>query len=310
MTKQHEEPETTWEQPVKPKYHVREVILFIAIVYLPLFAQAQTATPQQTLLQYVSDLQKSPSDDALRQKIIALVQTMPVKPKPSEDVLEAVGRASYAIKNATSDADFATAAEAFGKASQLAPWVTEYYFNQGVAYEKAKRFDDAIAAFHWYLIADPNAKDADQVRERIGGLKYAKEKAVEEQSKRQQEEQQQAWEASPEGRAAKERDFVKSLDGAQYFWGPYRKIEIRGYTVIASDYYSDSGQWQQQWTATLNGLEATHTAISCLNVDAAGHLYGIPFSRELRTTISHDGNTITQEMCGSSEPIWTYKRAN
>ena len=52
---------------------------FIALLNVVTFAAllpAQTQTPQQTLPQYVADLQHNPGDDALRQKIIALVQTM------------------------------------------------------------------------------------------------------------------------------------------------------------------------------------------------------------------------------------------
>jgi len=155
---------------------VRTVPLaFLIVLIFAASALAQAQTPQQTLQQYVADLQRNPSDDDLRQKIIALVQPMSPPPALPADVHEMVGRAAYAIKNASSEADFLAAAEAYGKALQLAPWVADYYFNQGVAYEKAKRYDEAIAAFNWYLKAAPNAKGADQVHERIGGLKYAKE---------------------------------------------------------------------------------------------------------------------------------------
>jgi tetratricopeptide (TPR) repeat protein len=158
---------------------VRTVVSFLFVALcLSVCAQAQSPTPQQTLQQYVADLQKDPNDSALREKIIKLAQEMKLAPAAPAEVHELAGRAGYAIKNATSEADFVAAAEAYGKASLLAPWVADYYFNGGVAYEKANRFDDAIAAFNWYLLAAPNAKDANEVRERIGGLKYAREKAV------------------------------------------------------------------------------------------------------------------------------------
>jgi len=42
---------------------------------------AQAQSPQETLNQYISDLQKNPTDYALREKIIKHVQTM--KPAPA-----------------------------------------------------------------------------------------------------------------------------------------------------------------------------------------------------------------------------------
>ena len=100
-------------------------LFFTATICLP----AQFTTPQQTLQQYVADLQSNPNDAALRGKIIALAQTMRTPPAVPADTYELVGRAAYAIKNANSDADFLAAADAYGKALQLAPWVADYYFN-------------------------------------------------------------------------------------------------------------------------------------------------------------------------------------
>ncbi len=60
---------------------VKIFLFLLAIVFLPLFSQVQAATPQQTLNQYISDLQKNPDDYALREKIIKHVQTM--KPAPA-----------------------------------------------------------------------------------------------------------------------------------------------------------------------------------------------------------------------------------
>jgi tetratricopeptide (TPR) repeat protein len=190
--------------------------ILLGLTLLPLFcaitipARAQTANPQDTLTQYVADLQSNPNDTALRGKIIVLAQTMKTPPAVPADAYELVGRAAYAIKNANTDADFIAAADAYGKALQLAPWVADYYFNQGVAYEKAKHFDEAIADFNWYLMAAPNAKDANGVHERIGGLKYAKEKAGDEQ---RAAAAHAAYESSPEGRL---QALLTKIDGRRY----------------------------------------------------------------------------------------------
>jgi tetratricopeptide (TPR) repeat protein len=146
---------------------------------------------REQLRQDVADLQRNPSDDALREKIINLARAITPKLVAPPEADEQSGRASYAVKNAMSESDYMAAAESYGRASLFAPWVPEYYYNQGVAFEKAKRFDSAIAAFKWYLLAAPDAQDAKDVREHIGGLKYAAESAVrmrEEQIRAEQEE--------------------------------------------------------------------------------------------------------------------------
>lgn len=159
------------------KAHFFTLILLVGVS--PAFAQ-DSSSPREQLKQYVAELQKSPGDQVLREKIIKLGLTLDPKPAAPYEVDELAGRAKYAIEHATSAADYVAAAEAFGKASLLAPWVPEYYFNEGISYEKAQRLDDAIKSFQWYLVAAPDAQDAKAVRERVGGLKFAAEKAARE----------------------------------------------------------------------------------------------------------------------------------
>ena len=45
----------------------------------------EAQSPQATLKQYISDLQKNPNDNALREKIIKLVQI--IKPAPDRGLL-------------------------------------------------------------------------------------------------------------------------------------------------------------------------------------------------------------------------------
>ncbi len=278
-------------------------ILFLSfILFLSVCAQAQSSSPQQTLQQYVADLEKNPGDDALREKTIKLAQTMRPAPSVPSEVYELVGRAAYTIKNANTDADFLTAADAYSKALQLAPWVADYYFNQGVAYEKAKHFDEAIADFNWYLTAAPNAKDANEVRERIGGLKYAKEKAEDEQ---RAAAAHTAYEASPEGRAEKVRKeftelleringriytYTQTISAAGMSW--YSKIDIEGkYLVIAARCEGVTGcpnQWYQVDRIEIQGRVTTITK--------EGRVSNHP-EQTYRTTctyiISSDGESIT-----------------
>ena len=156
---------------------------------------------QQRFQQALQEFRQNPNDTA-REQIIKLALTMDDPTLSlSDEVHVAAGSATYASKNATSERELVAAAKAWAQVSLLAPWVAEYYFNQGVAYQRAKRFDKAIAAFNWYLIAAPNAKDAGEVRESIGGLKYAKEKAAQEQqeaAERAEHDRQRCSEAEQE----------------------------------------------------------------------------------------------------------------
>ncbi len=64
---------TVYEKIIMP------VLFFVTLILL--FSSVYAQTPQETLNQYISDLQKNPDDYALREKIIKHVQTM--KPAPA-----------------------------------------------------------------------------------------------------------------------------------------------------------------------------------------------------------------------------------
>jgi len=195
--------------------------LTLSLETLQLNAQVQPSDQRQTLKQYVADLQRNPGDLALREKIIKLVLTLSPRPAAPPEADESLGRAKSAFEHAASEEDYVAAAAAYGKASILAPWVPEYYFNQGVALEKAKRLDEAIAAFKWYLVAAPDAQDAKEVRERIGGLKYSAERAAnvrEGQARKEREErgEQARKEREQAARTAVLDELRTKVEGVNY----------------------------------------------------------------------------------------------
>lgn len=65
-----------------------------------------SSNPREQLKQYVSDLQKSPDDQALREKIIKLVLTLDPKPATTEDAERFMARGAAAIKDAKVEGDF------------------------------------------------------------------------------------------------------------------------------------------------------------------------------------------------------------
>lgn len=206
------------------------IVLIVAVFLTSFSAHAQPGNPQETLRQYVADLQKSPNDYALREKIINHVQTMRSVPAIPPEAEKFEGRAEFAFKNAKSEADFLDAACEYGKALLIAPWMGPYYFNQGLAYEKAGKPAEAKRSFEFYLLAVPNAQDSRDVRKRIAGLEYAMEKA--------------ARAASPQAIAEERRteeEFIKKIDGSRYVYqsrdedlgaGADTTIDVKGNVAI------------------------------------------------------------------------------
>lgn len=168
---------------------------------------AASDTPRDQLQQLITQLQTSPNDQALREKIIALALMLDTKPATPDSAMMAEGAAEYAFKNAKVTSDYSDAAKQYEKALLLAPWLAADYFNCGVAHEKAGEDKEAIRSFSLYLLASPSADDAQAVKRRIGGLQYAEDQAN-----------------SPEGRAEKEygpaqRQFarlIQDLDGTVF----------------------------------------------------------------------------------------------
>jgi tetratricopeptide (TPR) repeat protein len=153
--------------------------LFFVVMFLVFFpGYAQSASLQGTLNRYVAALQKNPSDNTLREKIIKLALMLDQKPVAPQDAVMHENAAEYAIENAKTTADFAAAAREYEQALFAAPWIAADYFKCGVAYEKAGQFDAAIRNFNLYLMAAPGAQDANDVLKRIGELEYAGQKGA------------------------------------------------------------------------------------------------------------------------------------
>lgn len=172
-----------------------------------LFGQSNLSTERDQLQQLTSQLQQSPEDRALRERIIALALTLNPKPATPDAATMAEGAAEYAFTHAKADSDYSEAAKQYEKALLRAPWLAADYFNCGVAHEKAGEKQAAMRNFNLYLLAAPGADDAQAVKKRIGGLQYAENE-----------------ENAPEGKAAKEygpaqhqfAGLVQKLDGGVF----------------------------------------------------------------------------------------------
>jgi tetratricopeptide (TPR) repeat protein len=226
---------------------MRLKVSFVCLLFFVIFSaffpgSAQSLSPQESLRQYIADLQKNPGDAAVREKIIKLVLALNLKPAISQDAVMHEGAAEYAIKHAKTTADFTDAAKEYEQALLAVPWSAQDYFNCGVAYEKAEQYDAAVRNFNLYLVAAPGAKDANDVLKRIGGLEYAAKKA--------------AQGPSPESAASSEQngpeDWIKKLDGRRYTCqispGILEIIDVKGKILVVGDIISqESGAPAQDY---------------------------------------------------------------
>ena len=188
----------------------------LGLMVITLFsAHAQSSNPQQTLNQYVSDLQKNPNDYALREKIIRHVQTMKPKPAVPEEAKRHLARGKAALRGAKEARDFQDAAEEFKKALLYAPWLAEGYYNLGVIQDKAGHYDDAIKNLKFYLIATPKAPDAEKVKELVYEIEYRKEKAAKDKEAASRKAAEDSR-AQQEAAARKQAEFLSRINGARY----------------------------------------------------------------------------------------------
>lgn len=151
-------------------------LTIFGLTLLVLAASAHAQSPREQLKQMVEQLQKTPTDHALREKIIKLAAGIKPAPAIPEEAEKRSVRGEYALKDAKSAQDFEGAAAEFLAASNLAAWVPAYYFNLGVVREKQGKLPDAKAAFSWYVLAAPNAADTAEVKKKIIGLEFLIEK--------------------------------------------------------------------------------------------------------------------------------------
>lgn len=148
------------------KSFTRLSIVFVALLTSTANVFAQSSREQ--LQQIVEQLQKTPNDNALREKIIQLAAGIKPAPGVPPDARRAFVMAGTYQKDAKKPSDFALAIDSYKEALKLAPWWGDAYYNLSVSLESASRFDEAQAALKLYLLTNP--KDADEAQNRIYAL--------------------------------------------------------------------------------------------------------------------------------------------
>lgn len=221
----------------------------------PVLAQGSPG-PRGQLQQYVSQLQNAPDNEALREKIIKLAQTIKPEPAIPEEARRHFVIATTLAKDAKSPADFKSAADEYSKALLVAPWWAEAYWNQAIALQGAEKYDSAKQAIHLYLETNPKADDARAAQDRLYVIE-AKEKEKENQAVAQQQTAQPTPKRELQG-----DDLIASLDGAVYEYvagrgGMRTTYTIRGHQVYAESWSPSNGEviYQAEEPYTIEGTK-------------------------------------------------------
>ena len=152
----------------------KQIIFFIT--FLALTASAYAQSPREELQQMVEQLQKTPGDNALRERIIKLAQTVKPAPVLPEEALRYEGRARAAYQSARQESDYLEAAREYQVALLQAPWLADYYADLCTIYEKATVYAEAKRSCQWALMAERDAAAGTDLKRRIAGLDFLMEK--------------------------------------------------------------------------------------------------------------------------------------
>ena len=273
-------------------------------------AQQSTPDPQTALSQAVAELQKNPADTALREKIIKLAAEMNPAPAMPEEAKRFMVRGATAFKAAKNPEDARDAVAEFEKATLAAPWLADAYNNLGVAQDKAGLYAEAIQSLKWYLLAAPNASDAEQKRTLIYEIEYRRDKAAKDAQLAAQKATDDARKAAQEARARVEEEArsraeaqakqkgLRSLVGNWYCTRHnhpgHTRLEMRGEEL----WFVDVTDRTRDWSSIRVGDESPYYVVTNLDGKRLIGRFSSPESHGYMKTLEVDDafETITEHI--------------
>jgi len=256
------------------------LVLMLLFVFI---CAAQAQSPQQTLNQYVSDLQKNPGDYALREKIIRHAQTMKPAPAVPEEARRQYVMGKTLFEEAKNVQDFKDAIEKFRKALLIAPWWPEANRDLGMALQAAQEYAEAIRALKLYIATNPGEELARRAQNEIYKIEAKQEKATKESSRQAQAA------AAPKQNSFE--DLLRKIDGRRYTCTESSwltsVLDVRGRIIVRGTI--ENGRYLE-WTGEASRVEIRGR-------ETTVPLYYRPFkvSNAVSMTflISEDGYSIT-----------------
>jgi tetratricopeptide (TPR) repeat protein len=164
-----------------------KLIIFI-FALLALTANVYAQTLREELQQMVEQLQKSPSDNALREKIITLATSIKPAPAIPEEARRSFVRGNTAFSEAKSQEDYARAVQRYEEALVIAPWWGDAYFNLAKALEQRQEYSRAIQSLKLFVLTGPTADEARKAQDYNYALEDKQEKLTKEKSRQEMAE--------------------------------------------------------------------------------------------------------------------------
>lgn len=162
------------------KLTIKLWVLFFGVLMLGNVAHAQS--PREELQQMVRQLQSSPNDNALREKIIKLASSVKPAPVIPEEARRSFVRGNTAFSEAKGPDDYARAVQRYEEALVIAPWWGDAYFNLAKALEQRQEYSRAIQTIKLFVLTGPAADDARKAQGYGYALEDKQEKLTKEKS--------------------------------------------------------------------------------------------------------------------------------
>ena len=137
--------------------------LIVALALLALTASLYAQSPREQLQLLTAQLQKTPNDSALRERIIKLATSIKPAPAIPEEAREPFVMGATVLKKAGDPTGISKAVDLFTQALNVAPWFADAYYNRAIARETAGRFEAAMEDLKVYLefnLTDTEHRDA------------------------------------------------------------------------------------------------------------------------------------------------------
>ncbi len=160
-------------------------LLALIIGVLMLASAANAESPREQLKQMVEQLQKNPTDKALREKIIKLAQGLKPAPAIPEEARRSFVRGNTAFSEAKGQDDYARAVQRYEEALAIAPWWGDPYFNRAKALELRQEYGRAIQSVKLFILTGPPAADVRKAQDYVYALEDKQEKLAKEKSEQE-----------------------------------------------------------------------------------------------------------------------------
>ena len=214
-------------------------LIIVVLAFLALTTSAYAQSPREQLSQMVEQLQKTPTDNALREKLIKLAQEVKPAPAVPEDARRLFIRGNTAMGDAKGAEDYARAAQFYRDASLIAPWWGDPYFNLAKASELKQDYAGALAALRLFVLSGPPAEDARKAQDYVYVLEERRDRQAKVEDARRQ----------VQAREGQNRGWAKDLvEGLQRKYGnPITLFEIcptcSDEEAKGSSWHKDKARW-------------------------------------------------------------------